>query len=247
MTTLDQLRVKLFADGAELPVIARLAAMPLIQGFTTNPTLMRKAGVDDYVAFARAALAIVGERPISFEVFTDSYDEMFVQALEIASWGRNVFVKIPITNTVGDFSGPVVRELTDAGVRVNVTAVMTVTQVEQIADCLSPAVPSYVSIFAGRIGDTGRDPVATVSRAVELVRPLPATEVIWASPRELLNVFQADACGCHAITATADVLAKLPLVGKNLEEFSLETVRMFRDDALAAAYSIPCHAHADVA
>lgn len=238
MLDVKHLRVKLFADGADLEVIAQMAANPLIKGFTTNPTLMRKAGVSDYAAFAREVLALVPERPISFEVFSDDFDEMAVQAQEIASWGSNVFVKIPVTNTRGEFAGPLIRRLASGGVQINVTAILTLDQVQRVADCLFPAVASNVSVFAGRIADTGRDPVPMMRRAVEAVASLPNAEIIWASPRELLNVIQADECGCHIITATNDVLAKLGLVGKDLAEFSLETVRMFRQDAVAAGYDI---------
>jgi transaldolase len=233
------LRVKLFADGAEVGVIARLAANPLIKGFTTNPTLMRKAGVSDYRAFAREVLPIVGDRPISFEVFSDEFSEMADQAMEIASWGSNVFVKIPVTNTRHESAEPLIAQLTRAGVQVNVTALLTVDQVRRVAACLSPDVPSFVSVFAGRIADTGRDPVPIMSEAVTVLRAVPAAELIWASPRELLNVMQADAVGCHVITATNDVLAKLPLIGKDLDEFSLDTVKMFRQDAVTAGYTIP--------
>ena len=236
---LRSLRVKLFADGADMTVIAKLAANPLIKGFTTNPTLMRKAGVLDYRAFAREVLPLVGDRPISFEVFSDEFDEMAAQALEIASWGRSVFVKIPVTNTRGAFSGPLIAQLTKAGVQVNVTALLTVVQVRRVAECLSPTLPSFVSVFAGRIADTGRDPVPIMAESVSILRSLPAAELIWASPRELLNVIQADAVGCHVITATNDVLSKLPLVGKDLDDFSLDTVKMFRQDAVTAGYSIP--------
>ena len=238
MPSVTELRVKLFADGAELKVIAQMAANPLIKGFTTNPTLMRKAGVTDYAAFARDVLAIVPDRPISFEVFSDEFDEMAVQAAEIASWAPNVFVKIPVTNTRGEFSGPLIRTLASAGVQVNVTAVMTTAQVADVAACLSPATASCVSVFAGRIADTGVDPMPIVREAVQILKPLPLAEVIWASPRELLNVFQADAVGCQIITATSDVLNKLSLVGKDLGQYSLETVEMFRRDAVAAGFTI---------
>lgn len=232
------LRVKIFADGADLAEIARLASNPLIRGFTTNPTLMRKAGVPDYQAFAAEALRLVTGRPISFEVFSDDFDEMERQAHEIASWASNVFVKIPVTNTAGAFSGPLLRRLVGSGVRVNVTALLTTEQVARVAECLSPGVPSFVSIFAGRIADTGRDPVPVIAEALTLLRNTPAAELIWASPRELLNLFQASEVGCHVITATGDILAKLPLVGKSLETFSLETVKMFRRDAIEAGYTI---------
>jgi transaldolase len=239
MPTVSDLRVKIFADGADLAVIARMAANPLIKGFTTNPTLMRKAGVTDYVGFAHDLLRIVPDRPISFEVFSDDFDEMAAQALEISSWAPNVFVKIPITNTRGAFSDVLIAALASQGVQVNVTAVLTTAQVERVIAALSPDVASYVSVFAGRIADTGLDPLPIMQRALDLMRPLPKTELIWASPRELLNVIQADSIGCHVITATSDVLAKLPLIGKDLDEFSLDTVQMFRNDAVSAGFSIP--------
>jgi len=238
MPSVPNLHVKLFADGAEIAAIRRLAADPLIQGFTTNPTLMRKAGVQDYAAFALEALAVVAGRPISFEVFSDDFSEMEEQALEIASWAANVYVKIPVTNTRGELAGPLIERLVAQGVQVNVTAILTLDQVARVAERLSPDVASCVSVFAGRIADTGVDPVPIMAEAVRLVRPLARAEIIWASPRELLNVIQADQVGCHIITATSDVLAKLKLVGKDLGEFSLDTVRMFRDDALAAGYTI---------
>jgi transaldolase len=235
---LGELRIKLFADGADLGAIERLAANPLIKGFTTNPTLMRKAGVLDYAAFAHAVLRIVPDRSVSFEVFSDEFSEMELQAYEIASWGSNVFVKIPVTNTHGEFSGPLISRLAFAGVQVNVTAILTFEQVDRVADCLAPQTASVVSVFAGRIADTGRDPVPIMAKALELLRPLPRAELIWASPRELLNVIQANDIGCHIITATADVLAKLPLIGKDLTDYSLDTVKMFRQDAVAAGFGI---------
>jgi transaldolase len=244
MPSIGQLRVKLFADGADLKVIEAMAANPLIRGFTTNPTLMRKAGVTDSVAFAREALRVVAGRPISFEVFSDDFAEMERQALEIASWGPNVFVKIPVTNTRGDSAAPLVSRLALAGVQLNITAILTEAQVAEMAAVLSPRVASFVSVFAGRIADTGVDPVPVIARSVHVLRGLTRAEVIWASPRELLNVFQADAVGCHVITATADVLNKLPLVGKDLVAYSLETVEMFRKDAMAAGYTIPVSAPA---
>lgn len=238
MPSVAELRVKLFADGANLKDIERLAANPLIKGFTTNPTLMRKAGVADYKAFARDALAIVCGRPISFEVFSDEFDEMERQALEIASWGPNVYVKIPVTNTRGEFAGDLIRRLAFSGVQVNVTAILTTTQVAAVAACLSNDVGSFVSVFAGRIADTGRDPVPIVAQSLAILKPLSRAELIWASPRELLNIFQASWIGCHVITATSDVLAKLAIVGKDLDLFSLETVQMFRRDAVEAGYTI---------
>ena len=238
MPALEELKVKIFADGADLAVISRMSANPLIKGFTTNPTLMRKANVRDYSGFAHEVLQIVGDRPVSFEVFSDEFAEMEVQALEIASWGSNVFVKIPVMTTQGEFSGPLIRRLTHAGVQVNVTALMTAHQVARVAENLAPDRRSFVSVFAGRIADTGRDPMPIMAEAVNLLRQHPKAELIWASPRELLNIFQADATGCHVITVTMEVLAKLKMVGKDLETLSQETVRMFREDAIKAGYTI---------
>lgn len=233
-----ELRVKVFADGANRDEIRALAANPLIRGFTTNPTLMRKAGVTDYEAFARDVLSETGDRPISFEVFSDEFDEMHRQALKIASWGDHVNVKVPITNTRGESSAPLVRELAETGVRCNVTALMTPAQVELMVDALTPGPAAFISVFAGRIADTGRDPVPIMQTCLDAMTATPELELIWASPRELLNVFQADAIGCHVITATPDVLNKLHLVGKDLEEFSLDTVKMFHSDASAADYQV---------
>jgi transaldolase len=241
MSTLSRLKVKLFADGADLDVIAEMARDPIIRGFTTNPTLMRKAKVRDYRAFALDALEIVPDLPVSFEVFADQFIEMERQAFEIASWGRNVFVKVPVTNTARQFSGPLIARLSRAGVQLNVTALLTTEQVARVVDCLDDDVRSFVSVFAGRIADTGVDPIPIMKRSVELLLARPKAELIWASPRELFNVIQADAVGCHVITATKDVLAKLSVIGKDLDEFSLETVRMFHQDALAAGYSIEVH------
>ena len=236
--TIAHLKVKLFADGADLAGIKEMAANLAIKGFTTNPTLMRKAGVSDYKAFALQALQVVGGRPISFEVFADEFGEMGKQAHEIASWGRNIYVKIPVTNTKGEFSGPLVERLTRAGIQVNVTALTTVDQVKRVADRLAPETPAIISVFAGRIADTGRDPVPIMAEAVKIMKKKPKSELIWASPRELLNIFQADEVGCHIITATNDILKKLPLIGKDLDAYSLETVEMFHKDAKAAGYSI---------
>ncbi|TMH49418.1 MAG: transaldolase [Betaproteobacteria bacterium] len=237
MTT-AHLKVKLFADGADLAGIKEMAANPAIKGFTTNPTLMRKAGVSDYKAFALQALQVVRGRPISFEVFADEFGEMGKQAHEIASWGKNIYVKIPVTNTKGEFSGPLVERLTRAGIQVNVTALTTVDQVKRVADRLAPETPAIISVFAGRIADTGRDPVPIMAEAVKIMKKKPKSELIWASPRELLNIFQANEIGCHIITATNDILKKLPLIGKDLDAYSLETVEMFHKDAKAAGYSI---------
>jgi transaldolase len=232
------LNVKIFADGADLDSIAKLYANPVVEGFTTNPTLMRKAGIEDYEQFARAALEIVTDRPISFEVFSDDFDEMEEQALLISSWAENVYVKIPVTNTAGQPSEAVVRSLAQRGVKVNVTAMMTPAQVDEALTWLSGGPPCYVSIFAGRVADSGRDPVPLMAEAVELVNRHPNAELIWASPRELLNLVQAAEIGCHIITVTHDLLEKLPLLGKDLDEFSLDTVRMFYRDGQAAGYSL---------
>jgi transaldolase len=244
MTETAQLKVKLFADGADLSGIKEMAANPAIQGFTTNPTLMRKAGIGDYKAFALQALHVVGDRPISFEVFADDFGEMEKQAFEIASWGKNIYVKIPVTNTKGEFSGALVERLSRAGVQLNVTAIMTIGQVKRVTDRLAADTPAIISVFAGRIADTGRDPLPIMAEAVKVMRAKPNTELVWASPRELLNIFQADAVRCHIITATNDILKKLPLVGKDLDAYSLETVEMFYKDAKAAGYSIATRAAA---
>jgi transaldolase len=236
--SLSALRVKIFADGADLAGICEMAARPHIAGFTTNPTLMRKAGVADYRAFAKDVLQVIDARPISFEVFADEFDEMERQAHEIASWGANVYVKIPVTNTKRVSSAGLIRRLADAGVRLNVTAILTLGQVREVAEAVAASPSSCLSVFAGRIADTGRDPVPFMESAVNILRPYPAEELIWASPRELLNIFQADATGCHIITVTSDLLKKLDIIGKDLADFSLETVRMFHDDAARAGYSL---------
>jgi transaldolase len=236
--SLDALRVKLFADGADLDAIAKLAANARIAGFTTNPTLMRKAGITDYETFGRRALEIVGGRPVSFEVFADDARDMVRQARKLAAWGENVYVKIPVTDTAGTSTGGVVRELTGDGVKLNVTALMTEAQVRSVVESLSGTPGAYVSVFAGRVADTGRDPVAMMARSAVVCETLANTELIWASPRELLNVFQADAAGVHVITATHDILAKLDLVGKDLDEYSLDTVKMFHRDAADAGFTL---------
>ena len=238
MNRLNGLKVKIFADGADFDGIMKMYANPMIKGFTTNPTLMRKAGIADYESFARKLLAAVPDRPVSLEVFADDFPEMIRQGKAIASWGPNVNVKIPVMNTKREFAGPVIRELSAAGVIVNVTAIMTAKQVREVTDCLAAATPAIVSVFAGRVADTGVDPVPLMTECVSILKSKPKAELIWASPRELLNVFQADAVGCHIITVTNDVLAKLALVGKNLDDYSLETVEMFRKDAVAAGYTI---------
>ena len=235
---LGRLTVKIYADGAERAGMLEMYAHPLVKGFTTNPTLMRRAGISDYRAFAQEIIACIPDRPISFEVFSDDFAQMERQALEIGSWGRHVYVKIPITNTRGQFSGPLLRRLAAAGVRLNVTAMMALDQLRQASECLQDGPSGYLSVFAGRIADTGRDPLPLMAAAVELLRPYPQLELIWASPRELLNIFQADAIGCQIITVSHDVLRKLSLVGKDLHEYSLDTVRTFRDDAVKAGYAL---------
>jgi len=239
MTSLAELNVKIFADGADIKGIRDMAAQSYISGFTTNPTLMRKAGITDYKAFAMEAIEAVGDRPISFEVFADDIKTMEVQAMEIASWGKNVNVKIPVTNTRGFTMAPLVRKLSERGVVCNVTAIFTLGQLEEILEALAPGVPAILSIFAGRIADAGVDPVPVMRDAVQMTREMrPKGEVLWASPREILNVVQADQTGCAIITATNDMLKKLTSLGKDLEKFSLETVEMFYNDAQAAGYDI---------
>lgn len=238
MKRVDQLTVKVFADGADRNGMLEMYAKPFISGFTTNPTLMRKAGVDDYRRFAQEVLRAIPDRPISFEVFSDEFDEMERQALDIASWAENVYVKIPVMNTRRQPAYDLVGRLAAKGVKLNVTAVMTLEQVRSIAERLDPSTASYVSVFAGRIADTGRDPVPLMAAALDLLKANDRAELIWASPRELLNIFQADDIGCHVITVTNDILRKLSLVGYDLEEYSLDTVKMFRSDAVAAAYRL---------
>jgi transaldolase len=211
---------------------------PLVKGFTTNPTLMRAVGISDYEAFARDILDVIHDRPISLEVFSDDFAEMEVQASRIASWGENVYVKIPVTNTHGESSIPLIRRLAKQGVKQNVTALMTLPQVRDVAAALGSGPTSCVSVFAGRIADTGRDPVPMMAAAVELLGMYPHVELIWASPRELLNIFHADQVGCHIITVTHDLLKKIPLIGKDLDEYSLDTVKMFRNDAVKAGFRL---------
>lgn len=238
MNSVDTLRVKIFADGADFDGIMKMYGNPIVRGFTTNPSLMRKAGVTDYEVFARKLLAAVPDRPVSLEVFADDFAEMERQARVIASWGKDVSVKIPVTNTKREFSGPLIRNLSAAGVAVNVTAVFTLDQVRRVTECLAQDTPAIVSVFAGRIADTGIDPVPLMAEAVRILKAKPKAELIWASPRELLNIFQADAIGCHIITVTNDIIAKLSLVGKDQDDYSLDTVQTFHRDATAAAYSI---------
>ncbi len=235
---LEDLKVQIFADGADLDAIRSLRRNPLIKGFTTNPTLMRKAGVEDYASFAAELLSEVDDLPVSFEVFADELSEMEWQAREIASWASNVNVKIPVTNTRREPTLPIIRRLSSDGIPLNVTAVMTHAQVASVTQALDPAAPAIVSVFAGRIADTGRDPVPVMAECVEILKPRPMAQLLWASPRELLNIFHADTVGCHIITVTDDLLAKLPSVGKELNDFSLETVRMFYEDAKRVGYEI---------
>jgi len=238
MKRVDELKVKLFADGAEKAGMLEMYAKPYIKGFTTNPTLMHKAGLTDYRGFAKSVVEAIPDRPISFEVFSDEFDEMERQAREIATWGDNVYVKIPVTNTRREPAYDIVRRLAHDGVKLNVTALLTLEQVECVTEAVGGGAPSCVSVFAGRIADTGRDPVPMMARAVEILRGAPAAELIWASPRELLNIFQADEIGCHIITVTNDILKKLALVGKDLGDYSLDTVKMFYDDGRKAGFTL---------
>jgi transaldolase len=234
----EGLDVKIFADGADLDAILALADDPRIAGFTTNPTLMWKAGLTDYEQFARRLLERIDQHPISFEVFADDAEEMRRQALKISRWGDNVYVKIPVTTTCGEPMAPLVRELSDSGVKVNVTALFTTAQVELITAAVKDGAPSYISVFAGRIADAGIEPGPIIVRSVQIMLEAPRSELIWASPREILNVVQADRAGCHIITMTGDLLAKLDLLGKDLMQYSLETVQMFHRDAASAGFSL---------
>ncbi|MGH9343972.1 MAG: transaldolase [Terriglobia bacterium] len=238
MNRVSELKVKLFADGADLKQVLGLKANPIIRGFTTNPTLMRAAGVRNYEEFARDFLKIVTDRPVSFEVFADEFCDMERQAQKLASWADNVYVKIPVTNTRGQSSTPLVGRLSRAGVKVNLTAAMTLGQVRDAVAALAGGAPAAISVFAGRIADTGRDPVPIMAAAVELLSTCPKLELIWASPRELLNVFQANSIGCHVITITGSMLAKLGTIGRDLADYSLETVTMFHTDALQSGYHL---------
>jgi transaldolase len=235
---LSDLRVKLFADGADKAGMLEMYAKPYIKGFTTNPTLMRKAGISDYRAFARDVLASIKDRPISFEVFADDVENMERQAKEISTWGENVYVKIPVTNTQSHPTTELVRKLSHAGVKLNITALMTVEQVRTVTAAVVGGAPCCISVFAGRIADSGRDPMPIMRQSVEIMRASPNAELIWASPRELLNVMQAEEIGCHIITATNDILKKLELIGKDLTEFSLDTVKMFHEDATKAGFAL---------
>jgi len=238
MKSVNDLTIKIFADGAEKAGMLEMYKKPYIKGFTTNPTLMRKAGISDYESFARDILAEITNLPLSFEVFSDDFDEMKRQALFITSWGKNVYVKIPVTNTLGAPAYDLIADLAQAGVKLNVTAIMTMEQVMDVSTALKNDAHSIISVFAGRMADTGRDPVPFMAVARELVSKYPLQELLWASPREVLNIFQADAIGCHIITVTNDILKKLELFGKDLDEYSLDTVKMFRNDAIKAGFSL---------
>jgi len=238
MKKINNLKVKIFADGADKNKMLEMYNKDFIKGLTTNPTLMNKAGIRDYKAFCLDILSDIKNKPISFEVFSDDFEEMQRQALEIASWGSNVYVKIPIMNTKRIPCYSTIRKLALEKVKLNITALMTLDQVRQVSKVLSPAVPSYVSVFAGRIADTGVDPVPLMKKSLNILQALPFNELIWASPRELLNIFQADEIGCHVITVTQDILKKLDLIDYDLNEYSLDTVKMFFNDAVVAGYKL---------
>jgi len=234
------LKIKLFADGANLDDMLDAYRSQMVQGFTTNPTLMRRAGVIDYASFAKEVLELIPDRPISFEVFADDFETMYRQAIKINTWGENVYVKIPISNTKGESSIPLIKQLVGDGIKLNITAILTLEQVQAVNRVLSPMVPAIVSVFAGRIADTGVDPVPVMTAAAQMLKIESNAELLWASPREVLNVYQAEACGCDILTATPDILKKISLQGKDLEELSRETVQMFYDDARKAGFQIDC-------
>ncbi len=238
MFKLSDLKIKIFADGANIDDMLKAYKEGWVSGFTTNPTLMRQAGVMDYEAFARKVLSIIKDLPVSFEVFADDFKTMEIEAKKIAAWGKNVYVKIPITNTKGESSISLIKKLNDEGLSLNITAIMPLEQVEEVINAINPGIKNIISVFAGRIADTGRDPVPIMKKAVEICRKNPNAEVLWASPRELLNIFHAEEAGCHIITVLPDILKKLTIVGKDLKEYSLDTVRMFYNDALNAGYKI---------
>ena len=238
MEKINNLKVKVFADGADKSKMLEMYSKPFIKGLTTNPTLMNKAGIKDYKAFCLDILSEIKDKPISFEVFSDDFEDMERQALEIASWGSNVYVKIPIMNTKRTPSYSSVKKLSEENVKLNITALMTLNQVQEVSKVLNPKVPSYVSIFAGRIADTGVDPTPLMMQSLNILKALPLTELIWASPRELLNIFQADQIGCHIITVTQDILKKLDMIDYDLNEYSLDTVKMFFNDAVVAGYKL---------
>ncbi len=238
MKKIEELKVKIFADGADKAGMLEMYHKPYIKGLTTNPTLMKKAGIVNYASFCKDILKSIPDKPLSFEVFSDDFSEMEHQAMEISSWGTNVYVKIPVTNTKQETCYELVNKLVANKVKINITAIMTLTQVRDVIAVLNPNLPSYVSIFAGRIADTGRDPLPLMAAAVEMLKVSPAAELIWASPRELLNIFQADEIGCQVITVTNDILKKLSLIGYDLQSYSLDTVKMFYSDAIAAGFKL---------
>ena len=238
MKKIEELKIKIFADGADKDTMLSMYDKSFIKGLTTNPTLMNKAGIRNYKDFCKDILAAIQDKPISFEVFSDDFCEMERQALEIASWGENVYVKIPITNTKGEVCYSLVANLASRGVKLNITALMTLQQVQDVVDVLNPKVPSYISVFAGRIADTGRDPIPIIAAAIQAMSVNSLSELIWASPRELLNIFQADEIGCHVITVTGDIIKKLPLIGYDLNAYSLDTVKMFYNDSVVAGYKL---------
>lgn len=237
MPTIKDLKIKIFADGANVNEMKKIYSEGIVSGFTTNPTLMKKDGVTDYVSFAKDVLSEIKNLPISFEVFTDDFESMERQAREIGSWGENVYIKIPITNTLGEASYDLIKKLSADGLKMNITAILTVEQVENVARNININTPVVVSVFAGRIADTGRDPVPYMKESLTLLKGMPKAELLWASSRELLNIFQAEDCGCHIITVTNDLLKKLHLVSKDLKELSLDTVKMFHNDAASAGYN----------
>jgi transaldolase len=238
MKKLKDLTIKIFADGADREDMLKMNEDPYIQGLTTNPTLMKKAGIKDYSSFCKEILTQIKSKSISFEVFSDDFSEMEHQAMEIASWGNNVYVKIPIINTKKETCYELVKRLSKQKVKINVTAIMTIHQVSKLVSALNPEVPSYLSVFAGRIADTGRDPLPLMIETIKILKTLPKSELIWASPRELLNIYQADEIGCHVITVTKDIIKKLTLIGYDLDMYSLDTVKMFYNDALEAGFKL---------
>ena len=238
MNKLENLSVKIFADGADKATMYSMYEKSFIKGLTTNPTLMKKAGIVDYRDFCIDVLSFIKDKSLSLEVFSDDFTDMKRQAHKISTWGENVYVKIPITNSKGESSCTLIKSLAEEGVKINVTAITTLTQVKEVMNALSLDTPSYISIFAGRIADTGRDPLPLMKEALSIIKANPMAELIWASPRELLNVMQANDMGCHIITVTADIISKLGLIGYSLEEFSLDTVKMFRKDACDAGYQL---------
>jgi len=236
--SIEALKIKIFADGADLKEMKRMVEKPFIKGLTTNPTLMRKAGVKNYEKFICDVLKEFPEISISFEVFADDFPTMAHQAKKIASYGKNIYVKIPVTNTEMKSTVSLIKDLTEEGIKVNVTAVMTLEQVVNITEAIRKNTPAYISVFAGRVADTGRDPVPIMAECLKIIKENPSIELLWASPRELLNIFQADQIGCHIITATSNLIDKMDLIGKDLPSYSLDTVKMFYHDALEAAYDI---------